>query len=58
MFKINDVIRYENEDWRIVGIGAKEEYHTFLHLASTTRFRMQRNGPVPVQKAVWVLNQD
>jgi len=46
----------EGDQWRILGVGAtlKDGSHTFLHLASKTRARQQRNGAVPVQMAGWV----
>lgn len=40
--------------WRIVGVGAKavkDGSKIYLHLASETRFREQRNGRYPIQMA-------
>lgn len=42
-------LRYEDDVWRILGVGTERDGQTFLHLASTTRFRQQRNGPCPIQ---------
>ena len=41
------------DTWRVVNIGIERDGATFLHLSSTTRFRPQRNGAVPVQTTGW-----
>ena len=40
---------------KIIGVGTycPAEDTIFLHLASTTKFRAQRNGKVPVQYGGW-----
>ena len=52
-FQHDQIITVRNDVWRVVGIGLEREGATFLHLASTTRFRQQRNGAVPVQTTGW-----
>jgi hypothetical protein len=47
-------IQIDGDTWRIIGEGATRDGKTYCHLASTTRFRQQRNGRVPVQMADWV----
>jgi hypothetical protein len=44
-------ISWEGEIWNIAGIGATDEesQKIWVHLSSTTRFRQQKNGKVPVQ---------
>jgi hypothetical protein len=56
---MNDaVIQHEGDTWRVIGFGAtrmtETNGQTFCHLMSTTRFRKQRNGDVPVQMADWI----
>lgn len=50
----NKTIKYDNDIWRILGIGAKRDGLVYLHLASTTRFRQQRNGQYPIQMGDWL----
>lgn len=38
------------DTWRILGTGAYADGAVICHLASTTQFRQQRNGAVPVQR--------
>ena len=47
-------IQIDGDTWRIIGEGATRDGKTYCHLASTTRFRQQRNGHEPVQMADWV----
>ena len=47
-------IQYDGDTWRILAKGASRDGKTYLHLASTTRFRQQKNGAVPVQMADWI----
>ncbi len=44
-------IIWEGEVWNVAGIGAidREAGKIWVHLSSTTRFRQQKNGKVPVQ---------
>lgn len=44
----------DGDMWRIVGVGTVRDGKVYLHLASTTRFRQQRNGPNPIQMADWI----
>lgn len=55
------VISWDNDQWRVLGQGAhntNQDAHgddlVYVHLASTTRFREQRNGRYPVQISDWV----
>jgi hypothetical protein len=47
-------IKHDNDTWRVLGVGAKRDGMVFVHLASTTRFRQQRNGKCPIQMADWL----
>lgn len=47
-------IKHDNDTWIILGQGATRDGKTYCHLASTTRFRQQRNGANPVQIADWI----
>ena len=40
---------------KIIGVGnyCPEEDTIYLHLSSTTKFRQQRNGAVPIQYCGW-----
>jgi hypothetical protein len=51
---INKVIVHLGDVWKVVGVGAQRDGNTFCHLASTHRFRSQKNGSVPVQINDWV----
>ncbi len=47
-------IRKDSDTWLILGIGVSKGDMTLCHLASTTRFKKQRNGNNPVQQQDWV----
>lgn len=47
-------IQHDGDTWNIVGEGATRDGKTYCHLASTTRFRQQRNGKNPVQIGDWI----
>jgi hypothetical protein len=51
---IDKTIVHIGDAWRVVGVGAQRDGNTFCHLASTTRFRQQKNGKNPVQIGDWV----
>jgi hypothetical protein len=40
--------------WTVVATGTQVDGNTYCHLASTTRFRTQKNGKTPVQIGEWV----
>jgi hypothetical protein len=42
-------IELDGDTWRVLGLGVRREGLVYAHLASTTRFRSQKNGSVPVQ---------
>ena len=45
----------DGDTWRVMGVGTtRDDGKTLLHLASTTRFRKQKNGNYPVQITDWV----
>lgn len=52
------IIHHDGDTWRIIGFGATRSCEfgpqTFCHLASTTRFSVQRNGKRPVQICEWI----
>ena len=47
-------IQHDNDTWNILGQGATRDGKTYCHLASTTRFRQQRNGANPIQMGEWI----
>ncbi|GGA05814.1 hypothetical protein [Dyella caseinilytica] len=49
------VISHDGDTWRVLAQGrVNEDGDTYCHLASTTRFRVQRNGRVPVQMVDYI----
>jgi len=53
--KVGDIIERDGDTWLVLGIGhTNEEGKTYVHLASQTRHRKQRNGNVSVQFADWI----
>lgn len=58
-FKCDQIINYNGEAWKVIGVGSlHEEKGRYLHIASTTRGKMQKNGWYPVQACVWsILNE-
>jgi len=55
---INKQVRYANDVWKVVGVGAERDNATYLHLASTTNFRQQKNGPCPHQICCYIPDED
>ena len=53
-YQPEQIIRHHGDEWRILGVGAKVDGKVYLHLASTTKFRKQKNGLVPVQIGDWL----
>jgi hypothetical protein len=51
---MDKTIVHMGDAWRVVGVGAQRDGNTFCHLASTTRFRQQKNGKNPMQIGDWV----
>ena len=52
---MDPIINYEGDIWRVIGKGVtREDGKTYCHLASTTRFRHQRNGKCPIQMCDWI----
>lgn len=50
------VVRHDGDTWRVLSTGAlRADGAVYCHLASTTRFRHQANGQVPIQISDWVL---
>ena len=54
--KPDDVIEHSGDTWRILSLGVEDGDRRFAHLASTTRYRQQRNGRVPIQICDWIPN--
>ena len=52
--KLGDKIQKDGDTWIIIGLGVVVDGKRYAHLASTTRFRQQRNGKVPAQICDWV----
>lgn len=48
------IIKHDGDTWRIVQVGSVREGKAYVHLASTTRSRQQRNGKCPVQVCDWI----
>jgi hypothetical protein len=45
----------DGDRWNIAGVGVTDDQgRVYCHLASTTRFRQQRNGRCPVQSCDWI----
>lgn len=55
---IGKTLNVDNDTFRIIGVGVVVDGKVYLHLASTTRFRQQRNGKSPVQIADWFPVED
>ena len=47
-------IEVDGDVWTVVATGTQVAGNTYCHLASTTRFRTQKNGKTPVQIGEWV----
>jgi hypothetical protein len=58
ILKLDMKVRKDGDVWRILSLGRDDhpDYpgEVYCHLASTTRFRQQKNGPYPIQICVWV----
>lgn len=55
------IISWDNDQWRVLSQGATivdengdDLGLVYVHLASTTRFRDQRNGRNPIQIGDWI----
>lgn len=44
------IIKIEGDTWRILSVGMQFDSTVMCHMASTTRFRDQRNGKSPIQE--------
>lgn len=52
---MSQTIQHDGDAWRVLGTGrTREDGKTYVHLASTTRGRQQRNGWYPMQMMDWV----
>ncbi|MGV1017469.1 MAG: hypothetical protein ACOYBW_08840 [Fluviibacter phosphoraccumulans] len=50
-----DYVQHDGDRWQVVSYGATRDDGTrYVHLASTTRFRNQCNGRMPLQIADWI----
>lgn len=55
---MNDpTIQYQGDVWRIIGVGANNGQESYVHLASTTQYRQQKNGKCPIQGGYWLPNE-
>lgn len=56
VLKYGSIITHNNSTWEVLGLGTESDNNdqVFCHLASTTDFKKQKNGNVPVQVHVWV----
>ena len=48
------IIKHDGDTWKVLSEGAYRDGMFYCHLASTTRFRQQKNGQNPIQIGVWV----
>jgi hypothetical protein len=48
------IINLDGDTWRVLSTGANRDGKVYCHLASTTRFRQQKNGKNPIQMCDWV----
>jgi hypothetical protein len=48
------IINHDGDTWRVLSEGAYRDGKFYCHLASTTRFRQQKNGQNPIQMCDWV----
>lgn len=51
---LDKIIVHMGDAWRVLGVGAQREGNTYCHLASTTKFRQQKNGRIPAQIGDWI----
>jgi hypothetical protein len=51
---LDKIIVHMGDAWRVLGVGAQRDGNTYCHLASTTNFRQQKNGPNPMQIGDWI----
>ena len=51
---LDKIIVYMGDVWRVLGVGAQRDGNTYCHLASTTNFRQQKNGAIPMQIGDWI----
>lgn len=47
-------IEVDGDVWTVVATGTQVAGNTYCHLASTTRFRAQKNGATPIQIGDWI----
>jgi len=47
-------IELDGDVWTVVATGTQVAGNTYCHLASTTRFRAQKNGATPIQMGDWI----
>jgi len=47
---VDKIFNYNGDQYRVISVGrTKEDGMVYLHLASTTKGRMQKNGFHPIQ---------
>jgi hypothetical protein len=51
---IDKKVSYENDIYKIIGVGGELDGQTYVHLASTTKGRQQKNGFYPNQLCGYV----
>ena len=51
---LDKIIVHMGDAWRVLGVGAQRDGNTYCHLASTTNFRQQKNGAIPMQIGDWI----
>lgn len=51
---LDKIVVHMGDAWRVLGVGAQRDGNTFCHLASTTNFRQQKNGRIPMQINDWI----
>ena len=51
---VGQYITHDGDQWEVVATGTVRDDTIYCHLKSVHRFRVQKNGKVPVQCADWI----
>ena len=54
MGKLGKVIELDNDTWEVIGVGVEAEGKIYVHLASKTRGKQNKNGFYPAQRCCFV----
>lgn len=53
-YELGQIIKHDGDTWRVLSVGSVRDGYVYLHLASTTRHRKQKNGDIPIQIGDWL----